>query len=167
MIRLWTDGAYTPRRQHLAGWAFVAEQDGAILYEACSRVEGERSGNRMELHAVIEALRWAKHDHPARRHEVVTDSRYVTGVMRRWLFVWKCDGWKRTGAAGSPNPAGVPIANLDLWQDLDVILGTDVRPDFRWVRGHNGDHFNERADYLARQAARQGMMLRQPGGRPK
>jgi ribonuclease HI len=45
-------------------------------------------------------------------------------------------------------------SNHDLWNELDATVarhGTAVT--FEWLRGHNGDAHNERADRLARAAA--------------
>ncbi|MBM3397995.1 MAG: ribonuclease HI, partial [Betaproteobacteria bacterium] len=45
-----------------------------------------------------------------------------------------------------------PVKNADLWQKLDtVVSSSEHRIDWRWVKGHNGDPGNERADALANQ----------------
>ena len=41
-----------------------------------------------------------------------------------------------------------PVKNADLWQALDIAQSVH-KVDWRWVRGHNGDPGNERADALA------------------
>jgi ribonuclease HI len=39
-----------------------------------------------------------------------------------------------------------------LWQKLDSVVSTSGHQiDWRWVKGHNGDPGNERADALANQ----------------
>jgi ribonuclease HI len=40
------------------------------------------------------------------------------------------------------------VKNQDLWRALHAALGPH-RVTWRWVRGHAGDDFNERADRLA------------------
>lgn len=129
-----TDGACkgNPGR---GGW-------GALLSYAGSQKElfgGEAhtTNNRMELRAVIEALRALKR--PC-RVKIVTDSQYVQKGVESWMDGWKRKGWKTS--------AGHPVANRDLWEALDAELkGHQV--SWEWVRGHQGHDGNERADALA------------------
>lgn len=99
--------------------------------------EPDTTNNRMELMAVIQALKALK-----RRCRVIihTDSQYVQKGMSEWLDGWKQRGWRTA--------ARKPVKNADLWQELDALVqGHDV--SWRWVRGHAGDPGNERADDLA------------------
>lgn len=129
-----TDGACkgNPGR---GGW-------GALLSYAGTQKElfgGEAhtTNNRMELRAVIEALRALKR--PC-RVKIVTDSQYVQKGVESWMDGWKRKGWKTS--------AGHPVANRDLWEALDAELkGHQV--SWEWVRGHQGHDGNERADALA------------------
>ena len=54
-------------------------------------------------------------------------------------------------AKAAKNPAGDPVKNMDLWQRL---LAAEQPHDveWKWVRGHDGDVMNERADRLATEA---------------
>jgi ribonuclease HI len=93
----------------------------------------------MELMAVIQALEALK------RPCAVTlylDSQYVLKGITEWLPGWKAKGWKTASKQ--------PVKNVELWKRLDDLLlqGGHV-VDWRWVRGHNGDAGNERADALA------------------
>ncbi|TMS58600.1 ribonuclease HI [Imbroritus primus] len=99
--------------------------------------EAGTTNNRMELTAVIEALRALKR--PC-RIAVYTDSQYVQKGIKEWLPGWKARGWKTADKK--------PVKNADLWQTLDDL----TRPhqiEWHWVRGHNGHPGNERADALA------------------
>lgn len=87
------------------------------------------TNNRMELMAAIEALRALK---PGAEVVLHSDSTYLVHTMSR--------GWKRN-------------ANHELWDQLDREVRAR-RVDFRWVAGHAGDRWNERADRLAQAAAR-------------
>ena len=96
------------------------------------------TNNRMELQAAIQALRALK-----RRSTVAlfTDSRYVIDGITQWINRWKARGWRTAGKK--------PVKNVDLWQLLDTQTGEhDVT--WHWVKGHDGDRDNERADVLAR-----------------
>ncbi|HEU5294343.1 MAG TPA: ribonuclease HI [Burkholderiaceae bacterium] len=99
--------------------------------------ELQTTNNRMELTAVIEALSALK-----QRSEVAvyTDSEYVKNGITTWIHNWKQRGWRTADKK--------PVKNVELWQRLDALAAShDVR--WHWVRGHNGDPGNERADELA------------------
>jgi ribonuclease HI len=105
---------------------------------------GERltTNNRMELMAVIAGLEALKRPCPVK---IVTDSQYVMKGITEWLAGWKRKGWMTA--------AKKPVKNEDLWRRLDDALAPhDVR--WEWVRGHAGHPENERADALARAAAK-------------
>jgi ribonuclease HI len=96
------------------------------------------TNNRMEMTAVIEALRSLKRPTPVRVH---TDSQYVQKGMTEWIHGWKRRGWKTAGKD--------PVKNEDLWRTLDT-LAAGHQVEWLWVRGHAGHPENERADELAR-----------------
>mgnify|MGYP001032012586 FL=1 len=140
-IEIFTDGACSGNPGS-GGW-------GAIL--RCGDVEKELSGgapettnNRMELTAVIEALKALK-----RECEITlyTDSRYVMDGVNEWLPNWKRNNWRTTNKKSE-------VKNLDLWQELDKLLPLH-KIKWVWVKGHNGHPENERVDKLARIQSRQ------------
>ncbi|MDO5511027.1 MAG: ribonuclease HI [Weeksellaceae bacterium] len=96
------------------------------------------TNNRMELLACIVALEKLKN--PGQRITIFTDSKYVhDSVEKKWVF-----GWEKKGYKGKKNE--------DLWQRfLRVYRKHNVQ--MRWVRGHAGNVWNERADVLATTAA--------------
>ena len=117
------------------GWGVVIEgPEGKI--ELCG---GDRAttNNRMELTAVIRALEALKRPSTVFVH---TDSQYVQKGISEWIHGWKARGWKTAAKA--------PVKNADLWQLLDSAQSTH-QIDWRWVKGHAGHEFNERADALA------------------
>jgi ribonuclease HI len=138
-IRVYTDGA-CEGNPGPGGYAAIIDKDG-------KRIEvkgGERqtTNNRMELLAVIAALRTLTEPSTVR---VVTDSQYVAKGMTSWIHSWRRKGWKTS--------SGAPVKNRDLWEELDALAGKH-RLRFEWIRGHNGHPENERADALAREAIR-------------
>jgi ribonuclease HI len=99
--------------------------------------EPETTNNRMELTAVIEALASLKRRCRVRLH---TDSQYVQIGISTWIHDWKKRGWRTADRK--------PVKNVDLWQKLDELVGKhDI--EWIWVRGHDGNPGNERADELA------------------
>jgi ribonuclease HI len=128
------------------GWARGTEH-------YASGAEPKTTNQRMELTAVLEALR----TFPG-RVEVVSDSTYVVNCFRdRWWQGWRRRGWK--------NSKGQLVANRDLWEPL-VAEVVDLRGDqevvFRWVKGHAGEEMNEFVDLLATTAARTQQGVRVP-----
>ena len=119
---------------------------GAVLIYKGHRKElshgfAHTTNNRMELMAAIEALKALKKPSKVRLH---TDSMYVKDGLTKWIHGWKRNGWKTA--------AKKPVKNKDLWQALEEACARhDV--EWRWVRGHDGDEGNERADELARLGA--------------
>jgi len=99
------------------------------------------TNQRMELLAVLEALRSLGVGSEAGPVEVVSDSTYVVNCFRdRWWANWQRNGWK--------NSKRQPVANADLWQPLvELVNSGDV--SFRWVKGHSGDPMNDLVDELA------------------
>lgn len=138
-VVIYTDGA-CKGNPGPGGWgALLRSPDGTEkeLYGG----ELETTNNRMEMTAVIQALAALK------RPCAVTlnvDSQYVLKGMTEWLAGWKAKGWKTA--------AKQPVKNVDLWQELDhQVAHKGHKIEWRWVRGHNGDPGNERADVLANQ----------------
>ena len=138
MIKIWTDGSCLGNPGP-GGWGFIAT-DGKNVAQ---RSGGEKmtTNNQMELTAVIRALTAAqKHS----EIEIHTDSQYVKNGMESWIKNWKKNNWKTADKK--------PVKNQELWQKLDE-LASRIKIHWVWVRGHNGEEFNERVDDLARTTA--------------
>jgi ribonuclease HI len=99
----------------------------------------QTTNNRMELMAAIQALEALNRPCKVELH---TDSQYVQKGIHEWIHGWKKRGWLTADKK--------PVKNDDLWKRLDAArLRHEV--DWRWIKGHAGHEFNERADALARQ----------------
>lgn len=138
-VEIWTDGACSGNPGP-GGWGVL------MKYNAHEKEmfggEPETTNNRMELSAAIEALNSLKDSSKVILH---TDSTYVKDGLTKWIHGWKRNGWKTA--------AKKPVKNQDLWQALDEACKRhDI--DWRWVRGHDGDPGNERADELARKGSK-------------
>ena len=94
----------------------------------------------MELQAAISALSALKQPCEVEFH---TDSEYLRNGITKWIWAWKQRGWQTTAKA--------PVKNEDLWRQLDALVAMH-KVQWHWVRGHNGDEFNERCDQLATEA---------------
>ncbi len=135
-IEIYTDGA-CKGNPGPGGWGVLLKAGGTE--KELFGGELATTNNRMELMAVIQALSALK-----RPCEVTLflDSQYVLKGITEWLPGWKAKGWRTAGKQ--------PVKNVELWQQLDTLVQQGGhRIDWRWVRGHNGDPGNERADALA------------------
>lgn len=136
-ITIYTDGACDPN-PGVGGWAAIL-MFGAHVKEL-SGSEPDTTNNRMELTAVIEALRALKEPCEI---TLFTDSEYLRNGITTWLAGWKRRNWQTAGKT--------PVKNQDLWQMLDGLCAGHTL-SWQWVRGHADDPLNQRADFLARQA---------------
>lgn len=135
-IEIFTDGACSGN-PGIGGWgALLRYKD---IEKELSGGEQNTTNNRMELTAVIEALKALK---TTCNITLYTDSKYVMCGITEWMENWKRNGWKTTNKKSD-------VKNVDLWQQLDELIKKhEIR--WVWVKGHNGHPENERVDTLAR-----------------
>ena len=136
MIKVFTDGACSGN-PGIGGWGVVIlinDSDPIFLKGG----EIQTTNNRMELTATIKALKYFK------EHQLITlitDSKYVKDGIESWIANWKKNGWRTTSKK--------PVKNKELWVELDSQIAKH-NITWNWVKGHAGDRYNEKADFLAR-----------------
>jgi ribonuclease HI len=159
-VHIYTDGGCSGNPGP-GGWAYIIlrPQTGAagakadsqkppaiepeILVEKCGGAR-ETTNNRMELTAALFALEMLRKLNIApKKVAVFTDSQYVQKGMTAWLPAWKEKNWISSGRQ--------PVKNQDLWMQLDA-LAPLFPLQWNWVKGHDGNEFNERCDALTRKA---------------
>lgn len=141
-VTIYTDGACSGNPGP-GGW-------GALLRfgnheKELSGAEKDTTNNRMEITAAVMAFRALKEPCQV---DIFTDSEYLKKGITNWIQNWKKLGWRR----GSPGKTK-PLANADLWKELDQVI-SDHQVSWHWVRGHAGHAENERVDNLAVTAMR-------------
>ena len=139
-ILIYTDGACSGNPGP-GGWGAV------LIYSLDQKSVQEISGfspattnNIMELTAVIEALKLLENGSSI---EIYTDSKYVMNGITDWINNWKKNNWR--------NAAKQPVKNQEFWQELDQQVSRHTI-SWHWVKGHSGDKYNDRADWLAVEA---------------
>ena len=133
-VEIWTDGA-CKGNPGPGGWGVLLKL--GQVEKTLHGGEPLTTNNRMEMMAVIEALRALKRPCSVTLH---VDSQYVMKGMTEWIHGWKQRGWKTADKK--------PVKNADLWQLMsDEVAKHDIQ--WHWVKGHAGDPGNERADLLA------------------
>lgn len=101
------------------------------------------TNNRMELTAAIESISHVNRDI---KIKVFSDSMYLKDGITKWIKKWKQNNW-----IGSDKKQ---VKNIDLWKQIDE-LNQKFTIEWHWVKGHNGNEFNERADRLANLAIKE------------
>jgi ribonuclease HI len=141
-IITYTDGA-CKGNPGIGGWGviLVSLDDSKEFFGA----EAKTTNNRMELMAAIRAIKESCKVQ-ASSILIYTDSQYVQKGITEWIKSWKKNGLK--------NSTGKPVKNIELWKQLDELCGK-CNVSWQWVRGHNDNPGNERADILANKGINQ------------
>ena len=142
-IHVYTDGS-SRGNPGPGGYGIVMEQKGSNYFKEFSEGFRKTTNNRMELLAVVEALKKIKKDN--QKIIVYTDSKYVVNsVEKKWVFAWQKNNFKKK-------------KNIDLWLEfLKEYKKHSVR--LKWIKGHNNHPQNERCDSLAVEASKKEMLL--------
>lgn len=143
IIHAWTDGACmnNGKRNSYGGWACLlrmTKPDGSVHEREWSGGEKPTTNNRMEMMAIIMALRKLKHPSKIVIH---TDSKYVRNSICMWIGSWLRNGWT--------TKEGTPVKNRDLWKQMLSLLDRHTVA-FVWTKGHASDKYNNRVDELAK-----------------
>ena len=100
------------------------------------------TNNQMEMQAALEALIYLK---DRNEHiELFTDSNIVKKSMTEWIENWKKNNWKNSNKK--------IVKNKEIWLQLDE-ASKSLNVTWTWVKGHDGDPGNEKADFLANKGA--------------
>ncbi|MFI2741551.1 ribonuclease HI [Zhouia sp. PK063] len=142
-VFIYTDGA-ARGNPGPGGYGIVMEWVGKPYKKEFSQGYHHTTNNRMELLAVIEALRKLKKNNL--NIKIFTDSKYVVdAITKGWVF-----NWQRTNFKGKKNE--------DLWKDF-LALYPKHHLSFQWIKGHNNHPQNERCDQLAVEASKKPKLL--------
>lgn len=114
-----------------------------LRYLTLSDSKIETTNNRMELSAAIGALNAViKSSNWNTKHIILyTDSMYLINGITKWIVNWKKLGWIK---------GHHDIKNIDLWKQLDL-LNSKLDIEWKWVKGHNGNRYNEFCDWLCQE----------------
>ena len=134
-VEIYTDGACSGNPGP-GGWGAVLRYNGKE--KEISGGEAMTTNNRMELTAVISALRALKEPCAV---ELYSDSRYVIDALSKgWAYGWRKKGWIKSDKK--------PALNHDLWGEL-LDLCAVHEMSYHWVKGHAKNEYNNRCDALA------------------
>jgi len=134
-VDIYTDGACSGNPGP-GGWGAILVFRG--IEKELSGGEADTTNNRMEMTAVISALRALKEPCDV---TLTSDSQYVLEALEKgWAKSWQARNWVKKDKK--------PALNPDLWEELLGLTEQHVM-HYVWIRGHNGHPYNERCDRLA------------------
>jgi ribonuclease HI len=129
MITVYTDGS-CKGNPGPGGWAAIIIKNNEK--KIIKGRDTNSTNNRMEMTAIIEALRYIHENHLQREDiKLFSDSNLIVQTLKQ--------GWKRK-------------ANLDLWEELDE-LDEELNVDFNWVKAHDTSRLNNECDRIANEEA--------------
>ena len=137
-VDIYTDGACLGNPGP-GGWAFIIKYRNGNIKEF-SGSEKYTTNNKMELTAAIKAIKYFKKKITI---NIYTDSKYLKDGITIWIKKWKLNGWKTSNKKN--------VKNSDLWKLLEEKI-QDHEIHWMWVKGHDENIFNEKADMLAKKA---------------
>ena len=135
---IYTDGACSGNPGP-GGW-------GAVIFDQDKKQKNisgnakNTTNNRMELMAPIMALKKIKSKSEV---TIFTDSTYVRNGITEWIKKWEKNGWKSANKK--------PVKNKDLWIKLNDLC-KKYKIDWKWIKGHSNNEYNDLADDLATRA---------------
>lgn len=135
-VEIYTDGACSGNPGP-GGYGIVLKYNN--IQKEYSGYEANTTNNRMELTAVIEALKLLKEPCDV---TLYSDSAYtLNAFLLGWIDSWILNNWKTAGKK--------PVLNVDLWKEL---LELKNKHNITWVKvkGHADNELNNLCDKLAR-----------------
>ena len=141
-VTVWTDGSAVRNGEDrcVAGASWFCD-DGTSAY---ARIVGVIPTNNIAgLSAVAMALlSWQTHS-----LHIMTDSKFVLGLVGGGLLAMERDGWPDTPYSNHYSPVSLrPLLKYVLY----LMRRHNAGLDFSWVKGHSGVEENEAADALAK-----------------
>ena len=144
-IEIYTDGSCknNPGR---GGYAFVITRGKKELLRMYGKEE-KTTNNRMELTAIVKAIKHAMAIDTIEEIIIYSDSAYcLNPINSGWIYSWNSNNWK--------TKEGKDVKNVELWKELYSLIN-NKRKKFKFVKvkGHSGNKYNEEVDMLAKKAA--------------
>lgn len=141
-VTIYSDGGCSPN-PGFGAWAVLLmfkRESGEVVKKELTGFNPNTTNNQMELTAAIEALEALN---TACLVNFYTDSEYVKNGITTWMKGWIKNGWRTASKQ--------PVKNQDLWERLHLATQRHTI-QWHWTRGHAGDEYNERVDFLVNQA---------------
>lgn len=138
---IYTDGSAHPNPGP-GGFGVVVLDNDENLITCYTEQSPQTTNNREELKAILYAMKHYGLDgmvFPS--NTIVTDSSYSMNTLTNWMFSWERNGWIKSDKK-------VP-ENLDIIKEYYDYVKQGYKVEFKLIRGHKGNIWNELADSLA------------------
>lgn len=140
-ITVFTDGSADINAK-ASGYGYVIlNSAGQVIEEGSGPLELPNN-TYAEIKAVLRGIEAAAKYEPT-EVTVYTDYKTIPSVLKNDIKVWQKHGWKTS--------KGKDVKFADLWMLLQE-LSNSRKVDIRWIKGHSGNKYNNRCDYLAWEA---------------
>ena len=131
------------------GWAFVIVDENDNIITRGSGGEIDTTNNRMELNAILMALKTAYSFDKEAEYTVYSDSSYCVTIINEYCYKWEQNKWKKKNGS---------IKNLDLIKP--VFKAKDyLNYTMEWVKGHSDNKYNNLVDELAVEEAKNAKLV--------
>ncbi len=144
MIYIYTDGSCNNKTKAAGGIGFVIIHNKKVEEFYKGQYINSTSA-RMEITAIIEALKIVKSQYEDQEIILYSDNEYcVKTWMQKWCLKWEREDWQDR-------------LNADLWQEFLRVVRSFRDPNaitLFHVKGHAGNKYNEVCDELARQGGK-------------
>lgn len=142
--QVYTDSSCTQNPGGKGAYVALFIENGTIYHETFDLFEKTNSP-RMEVMGIHAALKFILHEQHElqNKYQFFSDSEYVVRSINEWMKGWARAGWNNCGKK-----------NIDLWHEI-YYLWDSTRFSIKWIRGHNGNQFNELADQFCTEVIRQ------------
>ena len=137
-VIIYTDGACSGNPGP-GGWGVVLMYND--VKKEISGCKKDTTNNVMELTAVVEGLRMLKFPCEV---DLYSDSSYVVNAFDKgWIYNWMKNNWQTANKE--------PVKNKEIWEELYELTKIH-KVNFKKVKGHSDNEYNNRCDELARKA---------------
>lgn len=152
MLYCFVDGSFWKKEQRGA-WSYLIFRAEETRGLCSAGIVDIPTVNRAELMAAKRALERVREiKRPSDYVSIISDSKYVVMTFTHWVRSWERHGWKKFDKEEPKN--------LDLIKPI-YDNSIDVRAEWRWTKGHNGNLFNEVVDRVARRASNTNSEIRE------
>lgn len=137
---VYTDGACSGngKANSRGGYGVVVLDDNENLIQRYQHFEDGTTNNRQEMKAIIWAMVHFGKKGPL---TIYSDSSYSVNTFETWMYTWFKNDWKKSNKQ-TPE-------NMDLIKAFYDLIQQGYKCEFKLVKGHSGNKWNEMADKLA------------------
>ena len=140
---IYTDGA-CKGNPGKGGFAYIVYDEMKEIWFEGHGTHEDTTNNKMELYAIIEALRVVNKNQPNSEIQVYSDSAYVVNCfLENWIETWEKNGWK--------NKKKENVANKEYWLTLNELV-KKTKVNFNRVK--RSDKILKKVDEKAKRASK-------------